>query len=408
MDDKLASVKSLAARAGDAIGNAVGEADTIGIHPLNAQGNTYGKVVVARELVWLEYVKDHPGGAQLLATLKSHKHCNHPSRGQGSGVFCGKMERVLSYPLSKLDAAERKQIEALGGILGVASGTFGNWERILRGHGDAWGVVFNVNTMVALYDACMFHDNDKGVLSGNGLADYGRKAARASEYLKSTRAVKWVRRVGAALQDKDDGDPSQHWLENRKRLYADYDRNGLKGACRMLPPEFLKAVKEFKDKLGLPKGPTPIAELKQGFHHIGSALKRSFTSSSLGGRPSKTGKKGGKGKKKAVKPKNRRPKAPKMPRGAKVGTRVGHWVVYRRRLTPADKAAGRKIGRKALRYSPRKGGAFYGEAPKGHKWKGFTQFNWVRCKTRTDEKYLTARDDGRGVDPHCMYPTNVF
>lgn len=406
MDDKLAAVKSLAARAGDAIGNAVvGEIDKIGIHPLNAQGNTDGKVVVARELVWLEYVKDHQGGPQLLATLKSHKHCNLPST-SGSGVFCGKMERVFSYPLSKLDANERKEIESLGGILGVASGTLGKWEAPLRGPGDAWGVVFNVNTMVALFDACMFHDNDLGVLvGGSSFADYGRKAASANEYLKNTRPVHWVGRVGAALKGKDFDDA---WLENRTNLYVDSKMNGLKGACRMLPPEFLKAVEDFKIKLGLPKGPTPKEELKQGLRQIGSALKRSFTSSSLGGRPRKAGKKG-KGKKKAVKPKNRWPKAPKMPRGAKVGTRVGHWVVYRRRLTPADKAAGRKTGRKALRYSPRKGGAFYGEALKGHKWEGYTQFNWVQCKTRTDEKYLTARDDyGRGVDPHCMHPTHVF
>lgn len=87
MDDKLASVKSLAARAGDAIGNAVGEADTIGIHPLNAQGNTYGEVVVARELVWLEYVKDHPGGRSCW------QHSNPtniapipPPRGQANSV----------------------------------------------------------------------------------------------------------------------------------------------------------------------------------------------------------------------------------------------------------------------------------------------------------------------------------
>ena len=52
------AVKRLAARAGDAVARAgdvvVGDIDTIGIHKLNAQGNTYGKVVVARELVWLE------------------------------------------------------------------------------------------------------------------------------------------------------------------------------------------------------------------------------------------------------------------------------------------------------------------------------------------------------------------
>jgi len=401
------AVKRLAARAGDAVARAgdvvVGDIDTIGIHKLNAQGNTYGKVVVARELVWLEYVKDHPDGPQLLAKLKSRKHGNHPST-PGKGVFSGKMERVFSYPLSHLDADERKEIEQLGGILGVASGALDKWEPPLRGPGDAWGVVFNVNTMVALYDACMFHENDKGVLSGNGsLADIGRKAASAKEYLKSTTVVKVLGRVGSS-----EGDDNA-WLENRKKLYADAQMNGLKGVCRMLPPEFLKAVGEFKDKLGLPKGPTPTEELAQGLRHIRSALRRSFTSSSLGGRPSKAGKKGGKGKKKAVKPKNRRPKAPKMPRGAKVGTRVGHWVVYRRRLTPADKAAGRKMGRMALRYSPRKGGAFYGEAPKGHTWNGYKQLNWVQCKMRTNEKYITFRDHtGRGVDPHCMYPTDVL
>lgn len=388
------AVKRLAARAGDAV---VGDIDTIGIHKLNAQGHTYGKVVVARELVWLEYVKDHPNGPQLLAKLKSHKHCNHPST-PGRGLFCGKMERVFSYPLSKLDADERKEIEQLGGILGVASGTLDKWEPPLRGPGDAWGVVFNVNTMIALYDACMFHDNDKGVLSGSGsFADIGRKAASANEYLKNTRAVKVLGRVGSAI--KGEGYDNA-WLENRKKLYADAKMNGLKGVCRMLPPEFLKAVEEFKDKLGLPKGPTPTEEIKQGLRQIRSALKRSFTSSSLGGRPSKAGKKG-KGK--------NRPKAPKMPRGAKVGTRVGHWVVYRRRLTPADKAAGRRMGRKALRYSPRKGGAFYGEVPKGYKWKGYPQKTWSQCMMRTDTKYITDRDDyGRGVDPYCMYPTHIL
>ena len=260
----------------------------IGIRQMNDDKGAKGELVVARELVWLEY--DRENGMLVSRTPGAH----------------GKMQRVFSASVSDLDRQTQQEVGELGGVLGVASG-HPTWSFPIEGPGDDCGTLLNINTMISLYRACIYHRNN-GVLEGfSQIADVGRKARAATE-----STGEYLARVGKAIVGKGHDETGK----GRKELLETEAGKGRYGPCQKLPLKFLSAMKAYFKKMNLSVKPL------------------------LGGRPSKAGRKS----------RGKKGKMPKMPRGAKIGARVGtHWVVYRKKLTPADRRAGRKKGRKALR-----------------------------------------------------------
>ena len=178
-------------------GTASVTASVIGIQPIRVgEGGRVaadGLPLAARELVWMKYDNnDH----LLLAEYS-----------------VGHMTRQLVYNIeAAMDAQSIEEIKELGGALAVALGENGLDGKVPKnGPGSAFGRIFNKETMVSLYKACVEYRDPHKVLrtveSVEGVKqDLQRNFKAGAESLNSSSFVRAASAAASAANAVWSGD----------------------------------------------------------------------------------------------------------------------------------------------------------------------------------------------------------
>ena len=246
----------------------LGTASVIGIQPIRVgQGGKVaedGLPLAARELAWMTYdARD-----RLLIAEYSVGH----------------MQRHLTYDIEKaMDAESIEEIKELGGALAVVSGENGLGGKMPKnGPGGAFGRVFNKETMVSLYKACVEYKDPHRVLrtveSVEGVKqDLQRNLKATGESIHSSslvRAASAARDAANAVWKGDEYDSTK--AEKARTAAMRANHNSLDGACQLLPMEFKNAMLRFLtvEKKEEPPGPprrsssfslfSPRGQMKKG------------------------------------------------------------------------------------------------------------------------------------------------